>query len=509
MTDLHAPSANQVPGDPVDLLVVGGGINGAGIARDAAGRGLSVVLCEKDDVAQGTSSRSSRLVHGGLRYLEHAEFRLVRESLVEREVLMSIAPHLVRPMQFVLPHVEQMRAHWMLQAGLFVYDHLASRRHLDSSRAIALDQDPLGAAVRPEIRRGFVYSDCRTDDSRLVVLNLKAAAAIGAQILTRTEMLHAEPEDHVWHARLRDVRTGSGRSVRARALINAAGPWVAATAARIRGVPPPTPVRLIKGSHLVVPKFWDGDHAYLLQNSDRRAVFATPYEGSLAMIGTTDVPFAGSPEDVAISAEEARYLCDAANRQLRCALTPDSAVHTYSGVRCLVDDAHANPSEVTRDYRLELARATNLAPVLSVLGGKITTFRRLAEHALQLLKPAFPDMREAWTSGHPLPGGNLPDRDFERAHAEYVRASALMPPQHASGLFFRHGSLARRILDPVSGPAAAGRHFGAGFYECEARYAIEEEWAQTPEDVLWRRTKFGVLLTRTQREDFVRWMGAR
>jgi glycerol-3-phosphate dehydrogenase len=496
----------QDPRDRVDLLVIGGGINGAGIARDAAGRGLSVVLCEKDDVAQGTSSRSSRLVHGGLRYLEHGEFRLVRESLAEREVLLAIAPHLVRPMQFVLPHVEQMRAHWMLHAGLFVYDHLASRTQLDASRAIALDQDPMGAAVRPEIRRGFTYFDCRTDDARMVVGNLKAARSLGAQVLTRTELQYAEPEGDGWNVRLRNARDGSIRVVRTRTLVNAAGPWVGAAATRILGVAAPTPVRLIKGSHVVVEKFWEGSHAYLLQNVDRRAVFATPYEGTLAMIGTTDVPYEGAPEQVAISPDETRYLCDAANRQLRCALTPDSVVHSYAGVRCLVDDAHANPSEITRDYRLELARAANGASVLSVLGGKITTYRRLAEHVLQLLRPIHPQMRESWTATLPLPGGDLPGGDFDRALSEYVRASALMPPQHASGLFHRHGSLARRILDPVSGPAAAGRHFGAGFYECEARYAIEEEWAQTPEDVLWRRTKFGVLLSRDQREEFTRWM---
>jgi len=516
-----APDASLPPARPaapaVDLLVVGGGINGTGIARDAAGRGLSVILCEKDDLGQGTSSRSSRLIHGGLRYLEHGELRLVREALRERETLMRIAPHLVRPLRFVLPHVPRMRPVWMLRLGLFLYDHLAHRGQLPGSRALWLDSAPEGGAVRPQIRRGFVYSDCRTDDARLVVHNAMGAREVGARILTRHELIAARDRDGHWQAQLRDSQRGTVMDITARALVNAAGPWVDTLAGRLTPSGTPRRVRLIKGSHIVVPRFWNGDHGFLLQNTDRRVVFVTPYEPGYALVGTTDVEYCGPPEAVAVSAEETDYLCTAVNRQLRCALTAADVVHSYAGVRALVDDSQGDPAAVTRDYVLDLAgvspnaaaRQTQAAaPLLSVLGGKITTFRCLAEQALDLLRPIFPQMGPAWTAHRPLPGGDLEGADARQAQAKFLAQASFLPAEHALGLFDRHGSRAGDILAGSRKLADLGRHFGAGFYEQEAHHFFMREWAISSEDVLWRRSKFGLRLSTEQQAQFAQWINS-
>ena len=508
MTVQQAASDVEGSGEILDLLVIGGGINGTGIARDAAGRGMTVLLCEKGDLAQGTSSRSSRLIHGGLRYLEYGEFRLVREALREREILLAVAPHLVRPMRFVLPHVAQMRPAWVLRAGLFLYDHLARRRRLPASSAISLGTVPEGIAVRPELKRGFTYADCRTDDARLVVHNAMAARQLGAQVRTHTEFLHASPQGALWRVQLRDLQSGKVASQLVRTLINAAGPWVEEVAPRIPGVARRHRARLVKGSHLVVPKFWSGDHAYLLQNVDRRAIFVTPYEEDFALIGTTDVPYADSPDKVTISAEETRYLCEAVNRQLRCTLDARDVVHAYSGVRCLVDDDQANATSVSRDYVIDVATSNQHAPVLTVLGGKITTYRRLAEHLLDLLRQHFPGMRPAWTASSPLPGGDFPDADFDRAQAQFLQDTTFLPPNHARALFNRHGTIARQILSGIHRLDGMGRHFGAGLYECEVHHFTQREWALTPQDVLWRRTKIGLRLTPDECRQFTQWMSA-
>jgi glycerol-3-phosphate dehydrogenase len=505
----HAAVGGIVPPLEADLLVVGGGINGAGIARDAAGRGLRVVLCEQGDLAQGTSSRSSRLIHGGLRYLEYGEWRLVREALQEREILLAAAPHLVRPLCFVLPHVQGMRPAWMLRLGLFLYDHLARRRRLPASRAIALDQAPEGAAVRPHLRRAFVYADCRTDDARLVVLNAVGAAERGARVLLHTEFVDAIPEAGAWRARLRAARTGATSTLRVRAIVNAAGPWVEAVAPRIGGVARQRHARLVKGSHLVVRRFWQGEHAFLLQNTDRRVVFVTPYEDDFAMIGTTDIPYASDPGCVRIGEQEARYLCDAVNRQLRCTLTPADAVYTFSGVRCLVDDARDNPSAVTRDYVLELAAGAGHGPVLTVLGGKITTYRRLAEHAVDLLAPHLPASGPRWTAAVPLPGGDLAGEDVGVAQQRFLAAAHFLPSAHARALFDRHGRIATAIVGDVAGLSDMGIHFGAGLYERELRYLVDREWAASVEDVLWRRTKLGLRLDAAQVERLREWLAGR
>ena len=482
----------------VDLLVIGGGINGAGIARDAAGRGLSVLLCEKDDLAQGTSSRSSRLVHGGLRYLEYGELRLVREALQEREVLLAMAPHLVHPLRFVLPHVAQMRPFWMLRAGLFLYDHLARRRSLAASQAVCLQEIPEGQTVRPHLRRGFVYADCRTDDARLVIANARGAADLGACIRTRTAFTGAKAGDGRWEVSLQDTRSGARHTLQARALVNAAGPWVDQVAPDMAGITRARHVRLIKGSHLLVRKFWQGEHAYLLQNTDRRVVFVTPYEDGFAMIGTTDIAWQGRADSVQISPEETRYLLDAVNRQLRCALGPEDILGSFAGVRCLVDDQQENPSALTRDYVLELNTAADGAAALSVLGGKITTYRRLAEHALDRLGPVFPDMGAAWTHRVPLPGGDYAGMDDAAQQSRWLAETGYLPAAHALGLWHRHGTLARRIVAQVQDLPGMGRHFGGGLYDCELRYLQENEWAQTAEDVLWRRSKLGLLLSPDQ-----------
>ncbi len=525
----------------VDLLVVGGGINGTGIARDAAGRGLSVVLCEKDDLAQGTSSRSSRLIHGGLRYLEHGELRMVRAALRERETLLRIAPHLVQPLLLVLPHVPQMRPAWMLRLGLFLYDHLAQRERLPASRAIWLDRVPEGNAVQPQIRRGFVYADCRTDDARLVVHNALGARELGARILTRHEVISAHCRGGFWQVQMRDQQSGANTLVAARALVNAAGPWVDALAGRLAAGPhapthaptrAPTPapalaqpnaqvplppaagrIRLIKGSHLVVRRFWSGDHGFLLQNTDRRVVFVTPYEPGYAMIGTTDVDYSGPPDAVVISEEEVSYLLQAVNRQLRCSLTSADVVYSYAGVRALVDDAQENPSAVTRDYVLDLANArpsegAEAAPLLSVLGGKLTTFRHLAEQVLDMLRPVFPKMGPAWTAHTALPGGDLQGVDAADAQAALLAQANFLPAEHVLGLFNRHGSRASGILGEARDAAGLGQHFGGGLYEIEARHFIAHEWALTAEDVLWRRTKFGLRLDTEQQLQFALWMAS-
>ncbi len=506
MNEVPHSAGRDAPARDFDLLVIGGGINGAGIARDAAGRGLRVALCEQADLAQGTSSRSSGLIHGGLRYLEYGELRLVRESLREREVLLAMAPHLVRPITFVLPYVAQLRPAWMLRLGLFLYDHLAPRKRLPACRSVHLAQVPEGAAVRSQLQRAFLYADCRTDDARLVVHNALDAARRGAQVWTRTRFLGASPQAGRWQARVQDLRSGQIHTLGARALVNAAGPWVHTAGCGIEGAAPARRVRLVRGSHLVVPKFWQGEHGYLLQNRDRRVIFVTPYEGAFALIGTTDIAHDQGPEDALATAEELQYLCAAVNGQLRCTLDASQAVWTFSGVRCLVDDASENPSALTRDYVLELARPGLHPPLLTVLGGKITTFRRLAQNALALLQPVFPHMGPAWTEGSTLAGGEMSAGDRGASAQSFVQQNSFLPHDHAASLFARHGSLAAEVLDGRSCLAALGRHFGAGLYECEADYLIRKEWARTTEDLLWRRSKFGLHLNAVERSQFGAWL---
>ena len=395
----------------LDLFVIGGGINGAGFARDAAGRGLKVALCEKDDLAQGTSSRSGKLVHGGLRYLEYYEFRLVREALIEREVLMNAAPHIIWPLRFVLPHSPQDRPAWLVRLGLFLYDHLGGRRKLPGTRTLNLHRDPEGAPLLDQYKRGFEYSDCWVDDARLVTLNALDAARKGAIVLTRSPAITARREDGKWHVTTQNTLTGEKREFVAKCLVNAAGPWVTDVLTRVAGANSTRNVRLVKGSHIIVPKFWEGPHSYLVQNKDKRVIFINAYEGDKALIGTTDIAHDGRAEDVKIDDSEIQYLLDCVNRYFKEKLTRKDIVETFSGVRPLFDDGQGNPSAVTRDYVFDLDETG--APLLNIFGGKITTFRELAERGLHKIQHLFPKMGGDWTETATLPGGDMENADYD------------------------------------------------------------------------------------------------
>jgi D-erythritol 1-phosphate dehydrogenase len=492
----------------VDIAIIGGGVNGAGIARDAAGRGLKVLLCEKGDLAEGTSSKSGKLVHGGLRYLEYYEFRLVREALIEREVLLRAAPHIIWPMRFVLPHSPEQRPAWMVRTGLFLYDHLGGRKMLPPSRKLNLRTAPEGKPIKPEYTTAFEYSDCWVDDARLVVLNALDAKNRGAVVLTRTAASTARREDGLWTLQMTG-RDGVKSTVRAKALVNSAGPWVEDIIGRVAGRNSKFKVRLVKGSHIVTRKFWDGPQAYLLQNDDKRVIFVNPYEGDKTLIGTTDIPYTGRPEDVAIEQKEIDYLLRVINRYVKTPLTEDDILYSFSGVRPLYDDdSEKNPSAVTRDYVFEVDDLGGQPPLLSVFGGKITTFRKLAEHALDKIADTFPQAGRAWTETAPLPGGDIPNADFaaflRRVQADY----AWLPPDLAEHYAHLYGTRIRELLDGATRMADLGQHFGGLLYQREADFLRRTEWALTGEDILRRRTKHGLHLSAAERESFDGWMEA-
>ncbi|EAU41026.1 FAD-dependent glycerol-3-phosphate dehydrogenase:FAD dependent oxidoreductase [Fulvimarina pelagi HTCC2506] len=488
----------------IDVLVIGGGINGAGIARDLAGRGLSVILCEKDDLAEGTSSRSGKLVHGGLRYLEYYEFRLVREALIEREVLLNAASHIIWPMRFVLPHSPEDRPAWLVRLGLFLYDHLGGRKRLPGTRMLDLKRDPEGAPILDKYTKGFEYSDCWVDDARLVVLNAVGAAEMGAEILPRTACTSARRDGETWTAELKSETTGATRKVRARCIVNAAGPWVNDIVGRVAGRNSRRNVRLVKGSHIIVRKFWEGPQAYLVQNHDKRVIFINPYEGDKALIGTTDIAFDGRAEDATADESEIEYLMAAVNRYFKEKLRREDILETFSGVRPLFDDGQGNPSAVTRDYSFDLDEDGG-APMLNVYGGKITTFRELAEHAAGKIAKFFPKIGKDWTADTPMPGGEIENADFI-AFVEKMRARF---PGFPRDLLIHYGRLYGARMEKFIGgaktPDDLGRHFGALLYEAEVRYLVKHEWAMRPEDVLWRRTKQRLHLTKDEQEAFAGW----
>lgn len=471
-----------------DVVVVGGGINGAGIARDAAGRGLSVLLVEQHDLAAHTSSASSKLIHGGLRYLEHYEFRLVRKALQEREVLLAAAPHLIRPLRLVLPHDAGQRPAWLIRLGLFLYDHLAPRGRLQASGGVDLCRHPVGAGLKPAFRRGFVYSDAWTHDARLVVLNAVDACERGADIVTRTALVSARRRADAW---LLDLRAADGavHSVQARLVVNAAGPWVGTLLGGPLGVATRHALRLVKGSHIVVPRLFDHSFGYLFQNPDGRVVFALPFEERFTLIGTTDVDYDGDPAQAAISAEEVDYLCDTASRYLARPVTPGQVVWTFSGVRPLLDDATNNAARVTRDYRLELDETG--APVLSVFGGKLTTYRKLAEQAVDRIVPRLGG-GAAWTAGAVLPGGDIEGGDLPAFEARLRRQYPFLAPALARRLAASYGTRALRILNGIDSAAALGEPVVADLYPCELCYLVQHEFAHTAQDILWRRTHLGL-----------------
>jgi glycerol-3-phosphate dehydrogenase len=491
-----------------DLLIVGGGVNGAGIARDAAGRGLSVLLVEQDDLAAHTSSASTKLVHGGLRYLEYYEFRLVREALIERERLLAIAPHIIWPMEFVLPHANGTRPGWMVRIGLWLYDHLGGRRTLPGSRGVALGGRGYGAPLDPAIARGFVYSDCWVEDARLVALNAADAARLGADIRTRTKLTTARRDGDRWRATILDRTTGSASEVTARAIVNAAGPWVETVLSEIDGVAPERPPRLVKGSHIIVPRLFDGAQAYILQNPDGRIVFAIPYEQDFTLIGTTDVPWHDDPAAPAIDAQEIAYLCDSMNRYFTRKTAPTDIVRTYSGVRPLFDDGSDDASAVTRDYVLRLGR--DAAPqLLSIFGGKITTYRKLAEHALEKLAPYLPPMEGAWTDAAPLPGGDISAGDFEAFLAGFAARHRFLPPATARRLARAYGTLADALIGDATNLDALGEDFGGGLSAREIEWLVGQEFARSADDILWRRSKLGLHLPADAAARIDAWLGGR
>jgi glycerol-3-phosphate dehydrogenase len=476
---------------PVDLLIIGGGINGAGIARDAAGRGLSVLLVEQHDLAAHTSSASTKLVHGGLRYLEYYEFRLVREALMERERLLAMAPHIIWPLEFVLPHSRAQRPAWMVRMGLFLYDHLARRKRLPASRAVrfAAGGHPAGAILKPDYRRGFTYADCWVEDSRLVVLNALDAAERGAEILVRTKLVSARPEAGFWQAVIES--DGIRRRVTARAMVNAAGPWVGDILSAKLGRNQAKSVRMVKGSHIIVPRLYAGDFAFILQNPDKRIVFAVPYEHDFTLIGTTDIPHEGDPAAVTISAEETAYLCESVSRYFRTPVTPADVVRSYSGVRPLYDDHAENASAVTRDYVLDVTGGNGEPPLLSVFGGKITTFRKLAEHALEKLLPAMRrPVGAGWTAQAALPGGDI--EDFDDYLATVIANYPGFPETFLHRLVRAYGTRAGRILGDAVTPEDLGEDFGGGLTAAEVDYLTQQEWAREAEDILWRRSKLAL-----------------
>jgi glycerol-3-phosphate dehydrogenase len=496
---------------PLDLFVVGGGINGAGIACDAAGRTLKVGLCEMNDFASATSSKATKLIHGGLRYLEHYEFRLVREALMEREVLLAKAPHISWPLRFVLPHEAHLRPRWLLRLGLFLYDHLDWHMTLPKSQAVDFATSRYGEGLKPEFKKGFVYSDAWVDDARLVIANLKSARDMGAAIYARHRCVAARRsgDGKLWEI---ELQSPDGTTVRlaARGLVNACGPWVKHFLDDQAHVRTPKRVRLIKGSHIIVPRLHDGDHAFILQNKDNRIVFVIPYERAFSLIGTTDIPVEAS-EDAVCTPEEIAYLCELASHYMAKAVRPQDVVWTYSGVRPLFDDGDDDPSAVTRDYHLEVDAPPGAAPLLSVFGGKITTYRRLAEHALADLRKFYPTMGGAWTADKALADGELADAPtFEAAFERFVDGAAKVHPQLPQDLVWilarRHGTGLDDLLDGIRSVADLGRFFGGHLYEAEVRYLMREEWAVKPDDVLWRRTKEGLHMSPAERAVFAQWM---
>jgi len=487
-----------------DLLIVGGGINGTGVARDAAGRGLKVLLCEQDDLASHTSSASTKLIHGGLRYLEEFHFSLVRKALQEREVLLGAAPHIMRPLQFIMPHAAHLRPAWMIRAGLLLYDHLAARARLAGSASVDLRTHIAGEPLKAGYRRGFLYSDGQTDDARLVVLNALDARSRGATILTRTRCERLSPRGALWSATLGGGR--ESRVIEARAVVNATGPWVGRFLAEATPVRASRQVRLVKGSHIVVPRLFAHRFAYIFQNEDRRIVFAIPYEHDFTLLGTTDVDYHTDPGAVRIDAGEVSYLCTLANRYFRQQLSPADVVWSYSGVRPLLADESTDPMRVTRDYALELDR--HPLPLLSVFGGKITTYRRLAEDAVNRLAAALGVRARPWTAGAKLPGGDLPQGSLAVFLRTLERRYPWLPARMRRRYAHAYGTRLERLLGTAGTLADLGSELLPQLYEREVEYLCREEFARTAQDILWRRTKLGLHLLNVDTGPLERWLEA-
>ncbi len=498
-----------MPPADFDVFVIGGGINGCGVARDAAGRGYSVALCEMNDLASGTSSWSTKLIHGGLRYLEYYEFRLVREALAEREVLWASAPHIIRPLRFVLPHHKALRPAWLLRLGLFLYDHIGGRKKLPATRTLDLVHDDLGKPLKPLFSRGFEYSDCWVDDARLVVLNARDAADRGAVIKTRTKCTRARREAGVWRITLHDDLTGAEQSVTARLIVNASGPWVDEVLGASLGSNAAKNVRLVQGSHIVVPKLFQHDRCYIFQNADNRIIFAIPYEQDFTLIGTTDQDYRGDPGAVAITPGEIDYLCRAAGEYFSRPIRQEEVVWTYSGVRPLYDDGASTAQEATRDYVLRRDGEGDAAPVLNIFGGKITTYRRLAEAMLELIEQALGERRPSWTKSAHLPGGDFPVEGFDRLLLDVRTKYPFLGDARSLRMTRAYGTKLSDMLDDACSNADLGQDFGCGLTGREVDYLMTHEWARSADDVLWRRSKLGIRMSAEQIENLDHWIRAR
>lgn len=499
--------------DLLDLFVIGGGINGCGIARDAVGRGYSVALCEMNDLASGTSSGSSKLIHGGLRYLEHYEFRLVREALSEREVLLSSAPHIIWPMRFVLPHHNAMRPAWFLRIGLYLYDYIGKRKLLPVTKDVNLQTADVGKPLKPLFKRAFEYSDCWVNDARLVVLNAKDAADKGASIKTNTKVISAHrvganTQNGIvahWVIDTVNLITGDKSVVKSRIIINAAGPWVDGILGQTLGSNRAKNVRLVQGSHIVVPKLFNHDRAYIFQNADERIIFAIPYEQDYTLIGTTDHDFHGDPSDIKITSEEKLYLCDAASEYFEKPIKVNDIVWTYSGVRPLYDDGASAAQEATRDYVLRADGNDDEAAVINIFGGKITTYRRLAESMLVEIEDKIDARGEPWTAGSTLPGGDFAPDEFEQIVLKLKSDYAFLEQDYSTRLVRSYGTLAWKVLDDATSLKDLGKDFGHSLTEREVRYLIEHEWATNEQDVLWRRSKLGIRFSKQQTKKLKDW----
>ena len=476
-----------------DVFVVGGGINGVGIAVDAAGRGLNVGLCEMGDLAGATSSASSKLIHGGLRYLEHYEFRLVKEALAEREVLLNMAPHIACPMRFCLPHRPQLRPAWMIRAGLFLYDHLSSRSTLPGCKSVYFNEN---SPLKSDFSKGFEYSDAWVDDARLVVLNAMDLRERGGKVFTRTRAVSGHRKDGVWTVGLVDQITGAERKIQTKALVNAAGPWVTQFIQNDLQQTTPRKVRLIKGSHIILPRIHEEERAYILQNDDQRIVFVIPWLDRFSLVGTTDVEYHGDPRAVDCSEHEKEYLCRVVNQHFKEQVSLKDIIWNYSGVRPLCEDESSDPQAVTRDYTFEMADEAGKAPLLSVFGGKLTTYRKLAEHAMNQLVRYFPEAGDAWTKSNRLPGAQAYRECYEQLMTRYP----WLPEEIGERFSKSYGSLSFRLLAQSNSVEDLGCHYGGGLYQAEVDYLISNEWALSVEDIIWRRSKLGIYLDSSAQE---------
>ncbi len=474
-----------------DMVVIGGGINGAGIARDAAGRGLRVMLCEKDDIAQHTSSASTKLIHGGLRYLEHYDFLLVRHALQEREVLLRAAPHIIWPLRFILPHHNALRPKWLIRLGLFLYDHIGGRKLLPKSHSVNLAEHETGKALKSTYNSGFEYSDCWVQDARLVTLNVMDAAARGCDVRVRTEVTDLVRKDGSWVVHLKDHFSNKKNKVSARLVVNASGPWVEKTLDLDEQHDSKHGVRLVKGSHVVVPKLFDHPYTYIFQNADNRVLFAVPYENDFTLLGTTDVEVNDEPGKESIEQKEVDYICNAVSEYFDKPIDPSTVVWTYSGVRPLYDDASENASKVTRDYKLDFDVRKN-APVLSVYGGKITTYRKLAEEVVDMTRTHLTTSTGEWTADEHLPGGDIPNADFDAFVTEQRKAYGWLDEVVFNDYARNYGTLMGQLIGTARSMSELGEHFGGPLYQSEVDYLVKHEWARSAEDILWRRTKKGL-----------------